>query len=73
MKYVTLQVVEEAKKLIEANPNKPYVVHEFKAFVSGKVSSLVTLHVHYELTWSQYTVKLENLTNFSISADEANP
>ena len=32
------QVVDEAKKLIEASPNAPFIVHEFKALSSGKVS-----------------------------------
>lgn len=33
----SLQVVEEAKKMIEASPNQKFVVHEFKADANAKV------------------------------------
>lgn len=35
--FISLQVVEEAKKMIEASPNQKFVVHEFKADANAKV------------------------------------
>lgn len=37
------QVVDEAKKMIEANPNKSVVIHEFKAGSNAKVGIGVLL------------------------------
>ena len=38
-----LQVTEESKQLIGANPNQVFVVHHFNAMASGKVSCCIEL------------------------------
>lgn len=47
--YFFMQVVEEAKKMIEASPNQKFVVHEFKADANAKVIEKCTNVAQWQL------------------------